>query len=88
MSISCTCDNIIVRPNEYIYIFIYIYAAHNEDDLLQVKVETILIESDMEAKALLDLIPILYMKKLVLGAPKSSIRYINIFIMYTGLGHR
>ncbi|KAL8104213.1 uncharacterized protein LOC141678753 [Apium graveolens] len=40
----------------------------------KVKVETILIESDMEAKALLDLIPILYMKKLVLGAPKSSLR--------------
>lgn len=40
----------------------------------KVKVETILIESDMEAKALRDLIPILYMKKLVLGAPKSSIR--------------
>lgn len=40
----------------------------------KVKVETILIESDMEAKALLDLIPILYIKKLVLGAPRSSIR--------------
>ncbi|WOH11462.1 hypothetical protein DCAR_0830949 [Daucus carota subsp. sativus] len=40
----------------------------------KVKVETILIESDMEAKALLDLIPVLYVKKLVLGAPKSSLR--------------
>ncbi|XP_073281002.1 U-box domain-containing protein 33 isoform X2 [Primulina huaijiensis] len=38
----------------------------------QVKVDTILIESDMEAKAILDLIPILYIKKLVLGATKSN----------------
>ncbi|KAL7088473.1 hypothetical protein ACP275_13G128800 [Erythranthe tilingii] len=40
----------------------------------QVKVETILIESDMEAKAILDLIPILNIKKLVLGSTKSNLR--------------
>ncbi|XP_075482270.1 U-box domain-containing protein 33-like isoform X1 [Primulina tabacum] len=43
----------------------------------QVKVDTILIESDMEAKAILDLIPILYIKKLVLGATKSNVRKIK-----------
>ncbi|KZV20492.1 hypothetical protein F511_34749 [Dorcoceras hygrometricum] len=43
----------------------------------QVKVDTILIESDMEAKAILDLIPILYIKKLVLGATKSYVRKIK-----------
>ncbi|PWA77285.1 rossmann-like alpha/beta/alpha sandwich fold protein [Artemisia annua] len=40
----------------------------------KVQVETVLIESDMEAKAILDLIPILNIRKLVLGATKSSIR--------------
>ncbi|XP_057795155.1 U-box domain-containing protein 33-like [Salvia miltiorrhiza] len=40
----------------------------------QVKVETVLIESDMEAKAILDLIPILNIRKLVLGASKASLR--------------
>ncbi|PWA51458.1 hypothetical protein CTI12_AA417400 [Artemisia annua] len=40
----------------------------------KVQVETVLIESDMEAKAILDLIPILNIKKLVLGATKSSVR--------------
>ncbi|PWA68115.1 rossmann-like alpha/beta/alpha sandwich fold protein [Artemisia annua] len=40
----------------------------------RVQVETVLIESDMEAKAILDLIPILNIRKLVLGATKSSIR--------------
>ncbi|KAL6990607.1 hypothetical protein U1Q18_008724 [Sarracenia purpurea var. burkii] len=40
----------------------------------KVKVDTILIESDMEAKALLDLIPILHIRKLVLGTNKSSLR--------------
>lgn len=40
----------------------------------KVKVDTILIESGMEAKALLDLIPILNIPKLVLGTTKSSLR--------------
>ncbi|KAK6133174.1 hypothetical protein DH2020_033064 [Rehmannia glutinosa] len=40
----------------------------------QVKADTILIESEMEAKAILDLIPILNIRKLVLGATKSTIR--------------
>lgn len=40
----------------------------------KVQVETVLIESDMEAKAILDLIPILNIRKLVLGATKSSLR--------------
>lgn len=43
---------------------------------MKVKVDTILIESDMEAKAILDLIPILNIRKLVLGASKATIRYI------------
>lgn len=40
----------------------------------KVKVDTILIESGMEAKALLDLIPILNIPKLVLGTTKSNLR--------------
>lgn len=40
----------------------------------QVKVDTILIESDFIAKAIIDLIPILQMKKLVIGANKSQLR--------------
>ncbi|OAY41230.1 U-box domain-containing protein 35 [Manihot esculenta] len=40
----------------------------------KVKVDTILVESDMVAKAILDLIPILNIKKLVLGTSKSSLR--------------
>ncbi|KAL1566905.1 U-box domain-containing protein 33-like [Salvia divinorum] len=40
----------------------------------QVKVETILVESDMEGKAILDLIPILNIRKLILGASKATIR--------------
>lgn len=40
----------------------------------QVKVDTLLIESDKEAKAILDLIPILHMRKLVIGVTKSTIR--------------
>lgn len=43
----------------------------------KVKVETILIESETEGKAILDLIPILNIRKLVLGATKSSVRYNN-----------
>ncbi|KAJ8770301.1 hypothetical protein K2173_013255 [Erythroxylum novogranatense] len=40
----------------------------------KVKVDTILIESDKVAKAILDLIPILNMRKLVLGTTKSNLR--------------
>ncbi|CAA2986804.1 Hypothetical predicted protein [Olea europaea subsp. europaea] len=40
----------------------------------QVNVDTILIESDMEAKAILDLIPILNIRKLVLYTTKSNLR--------------
>lgn len=40
----------------------------------KVKVDTILIESDLIAKAIIDLIPILQMRKLVIGASKSQIR--------------
>ncbi|KAL3655519.1 hypothetical protein CASFOL_001305 [Castilleja foliolosa] len=39
-----------------------------------VKADTILIESELEAKAILDLIPILNIRNLVLGATKSTIR--------------
>ncbi|KAL3625003.1 hypothetical protein CASFOL_031671 [Castilleja foliolosa] len=38
------------------------------------KADTILIESELEAKAILDLIPILNIRNLVLGATKSTIR--------------
>lgn len=40
----------------------------------KVKVDTILIESDLIAKAIIDLIPILQIRKLVIGASKSQIR--------------
>ncbi|XP_076932641.1 U-box domain-containing protein 35-like [Bidens hawaiensis] len=40
----------------------------------KVQVETVLIESDMEAKAILDLIPILNIRNLVIGATKSNLR--------------
>ncbi|XP_057753394.1 LOW QUALITY PROTEIN: U-box domain-containing protein 54 [Arachis stenosperma] len=40
----------------------------------KVKVDTILIESDFVAKAILDLIPILHITKLVLGLNKSQLR--------------
>ncbi|CAK7323348.1 unnamed protein product [Dovyalis caffra] len=40
----------------------------------KVKVDTILIESDMVGKAMVDLIPILNMTKLVLGTSKSNLR--------------
>lgn len=43
--------------------------------LAKVKADTVLIESDMVARAILDVIPILNIRKLVLGANKS--RYIN-----------
>ncbi|XP_061344384.1 U-box domain-containing protein 54-like isoform X2 [Gastrolobium bilobum] len=38
------------------------------------KVDTILIESDLIAKAIIDLIPILQIRKLVIGANKSQLR--------------
>lgn len=41
----------------------------------QVKADTMLIESDMVGKAILDLIPVLNVRKLVVGAAKSSLRY-------------
>lgn len=41
----------------------------------QVKVDTMLIESDIVAKAVVDLIPILNVRKLVVGTSKSSLRY-------------
>ncbi|KAK7303441.1 hypothetical protein RJT34_14348 [Clitoria ternatea] len=40
----------------------------------KVKVDTILIESDIIAKAIIDLIPILQIRKLVIGANKSKLR--------------
>ncbi|XP_051128714.1 U-box domain-containing protein 35 [Andrographis paniculata] len=40
----------------------------------KVKAETILIESDAEAKAILELVPILNIRKLVLGITKSNLR--------------
>ncbi|CAA0836539.1 Adenine nucleotide alpha hydrolases-like superfamily protein [Striga hermonthica] len=40
----------------------------------KVQVDTILIESEMEAKAILDLIPILNIRRLILGATKSTVR--------------
>ena len=46
----------------------------SEKIIKQVKVDTILIESDLIAKAIIDLIPILQIKKLVIGANKSQIR--------------
>jgi hypothetical protein len=43
--------------------------------LKQVKVDTILIESDTVASAIRDLIPILNIRTLVVGTTKSSVRY-------------
>ncbi|KAL0300909.1 UNVERIFIED_CONTAM: hypothetical protein Sradi_6367700 [Sesamum radiatum] len=43
---------------------------------VKIKADTIVIESDTEAKAILDLIPILNIRKLVLGATKSAVRRI------------
>ncbi|RWR76194.1 U-box domain-containing protein 35 [Cinnamomum micranthum f. kanehirae] len=40
----------------------------------KVKVDTILIESDLPAKAVLDLIPVMHIRKLVLGTTKSNLR--------------
>lgn len=49
----------------------------------QVKFDTILIESDMVAKAILELIPVLNIRKLVVGTTKSSLRY-NLYFISTG----
>ncbi|KAJ8562625.1 hypothetical protein K7X08_031077 [Anisodus acutangulus] len=40
----------------------------------KVKVDTILIESDMEAKAILNLIPICNIRKLILGTSKANLK--------------
>lgn len=40
----------------------------------QVEVDTVLIESDMVARAIIDLIPVLNIRKLVVGTSKSSLR--------------
>ncbi|XP_073059991.1 U-box domain-containing protein 33-like [Primulina eburnea] len=61
------------KRREFLQKFLNVCSASQS----QVKVDTILIESDMEAKAILDLIPILYIKKLVLGATKSNVRKIK-----------
>lgn len=41
----------------------------------QVKVDTMLIESDTVGKAILDLIPVLNVRTLVVGTTKSGLRY-------------
>ena len=46
------------------------------ENRIQVTVDTLLIESDMIAKAIVDLIPILNIRKLVLGTNKSNSRYV------------
>ncbi|XP_073158375.1 uncharacterized protein [Henckelia pumila] len=56
------------KRSEFLQKFLNIRPTSN----FQIKMDTILIESDMEAKAILDLIHILYIKKLVLGANKSN----------------
>ncbi|KAL4585334.1 hypothetical protein LXL04_009952 [Taraxacum kok-saghyz] len=56
------------KRSEYLQKFISICSSS------KVQVETVLVESDMEAKAILDLIPILNIQKLVLGATKSTLR--------------
>lgn len=42
----------------------------------QARAETIIVESDLVAKAILDLIPTLGITKLVVGTTKSSLRYV------------
>lgn len=46
----------------------------------KVKVDTILIESDMVAKAILELISVLNITKLVVGSAKSNLRYPLLFV--------
>lgn len=51
--------------------------------LSKVKVDTILIESDFVAKAILDLIPILQINNLIIGANKSHlIRYVYMYVLF------
>ncbi|TKY72281.1 U-box domain-containing protein 35 [Spatholobus suberectus] len=56
------------KRRELLYTFLQSCSAS------KVKVDTILIESDLIAKAIIDLIPILQIRKLVIGASKSQIR--------------
>ncbi|OWM83332.1 U-box domain-containing protein 35-like [Punica granatum] len=57
-----------VKRGEMLQKFVNTCNAYN------VKVDTILIESDMVEKAILDLIPVLNMRQIVLGTPRSSLR--------------
>ncbi|KAL0353331.1 UNVERIFIED_CONTAM: hypothetical protein Sangu_0914400 [Sesamum angustifolium] len=59
------------KTREFLQKFVDMCSASSQK---QVKVETILIESDMEAKAIVDLIPILNIRKLVVGTTKSNLR--------------
>lgn len=52
----------------------------------QVMVDTVLIESDLVAKAILDLIPVLHIRKLVVGTTKSSLRFHFHSINFNGIG--
>nr|GMD88571.1 putative U-box domain-containing protein 50 [Ipomoea batatas] len=56
------------KRSQFLQKFLHVCSAS------QVKVETILVESDTEAKAILDLIPICNIKKLVLGISKPNLR--------------
>lgn len=47
----------------------------SNEHIKQVQVDTILIESDFIAKAIIDLIPILQIQNLVIGANNSQLRY-------------
>ncbi|KAL0310800.1 UNVERIFIED_CONTAM: hypothetical protein Sangu_2374700 [Sesamum angustifolium] len=58
------------KRTEFLHKFLIVCSAS------QIKADTIIIESDTEAKAILDLIPILNIRKLVLGATKSAVRRI------------
>ncbi|KAK4398816.1 hypothetical protein Sango_1357100 [Sesamum angolense] len=60
------------KTREFLQKFVDMCSASSQKQ--QVKVETILIESDMEAKAIVDLIPILNIRKLVVGTTKSNLR--------------
>lgn len=60
-----------IKRREFLQKFLHLCSTS------KVRVETILIESDMEAKAILDLIPILYVRRLVLGTSKSTLRRIR-----------
>ncbi|KAL0443063.1 UNVERIFIED_CONTAM: hypothetical protein Slati_2029000 [Sesamum latifolium] len=60
------------KTREFLQKFVDMCSASSQKQ--QVKVETILIESDMEAKAIVDLIPILNIRKLVVGTTKSNLK--------------